>query len=124
MIGLDKNKIIKNKELSIYEGAVSCWSGIKLSKWKERFIYNSSEYNFPIHKKYNELSEDELNILWNGRGKCKGIFQFFDKLDSKKHKIQNRVLTRYKGKTKCNECNGTRLRKDASLCQDKFKVCC
>ena len=114
MIGLDKNKIIKNKELSIYEGAVSCWSGIKLSKWKERFIYNSSEYNFPIHKKYNELSEDELNILWNGRGKCKGIFQFFDKLDSKKHKIQNRVIAaRYKGKTKCNECNGTRLRKDA-----------
>ena len=114
MIGLDKNKIIKNKELSIYEGAVSCWSGIKLSKWKERFIYNSSEYNFPIHKKYNELSEDELNILWNGRGKCKGIFQFFDKLDSKKHKIQNRVIAaRYKGKTKCNECKGTRLRKDA-----------
>ena len=113
-LGLDKNKIIKNKELSLYGGVVSCWSGLKLSKWKERFIQNSIEFNFPIHKPYIELSEEELDILWNGKGKCKGIYQFFAKLDSEKHKIQSRVISaRYRGKTECFECNGSRLRKDA-----------
>ena len=113
-LGLDRNKIIKNKELSLYEGVVSCWSGLKLSKWKERFIQNSIEFNFPIHKPYIELSNEELDILWNGKGKCKGIYQFFAKLDSEKHKIQSRVISaRYRGRTKCDECNGSRLRKDA-----------
>ena len=113
-IGIDKNKIIKNKELSLYEGVVSCWSGLKLSKWKERFIENSSEFNFPIHKPYFELSEEEIDILWNGKGKCKGIYQFFTKLDSEKHKIQSRVISaRYRGRTECDECEGSRLRKDA-----------
>ena len=93
-LGLDKNKIIKNKELSLYGGVVSCWSGLKLSKWKERFIQNSIEFNFPIHKPYIELSEEELDILWNGKGKCKGIYQFFAKLDSEKHKIQSRVISK------------------------------
>ncbi|MAR39587.1 MAG: excinuclease ABC subunit A [Flavobacteriales bacterium] len=113
-IGLDKNKIIKDKELSVYEGVVSCWSGIKLKKWKERFILNSAKFDFPIHKSYKDLTEEEVDILWNGKGKCQGIFQFFTKLDSQKHKIQNRVIAaRYKGRTECNECEGSRLRKEA-----------
>jgi len=114
ILGLDSNKIIKDKKQSIYGGVVSCWSGIKLSKWKDRFIQNSAEYDFRIHKEYQDLSEEELDLLWNGKGKCKGILQFFKKLDSEKHKIQSRVISaRYRGKTNCNECNGSRLRKDA-----------
>jgi len=114
ILGLDKNKIIKDKDLSVYGGVVSCWSGIKLSKWKEKFILNSSEYDFPIHKSYYDLSEENLDILWNGKGKCKGILQFFTKLDSEKHRIQSRVISaRYRGRTECDSCGGSRLRKDA-----------
>lgn len=113
-LGIDENKVIKDKDLSLYEGVVSCWSGIKLVKWKERFILNSEEYNFPIHKPYKNLSTKEKDLLWHGKGKCKGIFQFFSKLDSEKHKIQSRVISaRYRGRTKCDECNGSRLKKDA-----------
>jgi excinuclease ABC subunit A len=89
-------------------------SGIKLVKWKEKFILNSVEYDFPIHKSYKNLSKSEIDLLWNGKGKCKGIFQFFAKLDSEKHKIQSRVISaRYRGRTKCDVCDGSRLRKDA-----------
>ena len=114
ILGLDEEKIIKNKNLSIFEGAVSCWSGIKLSKWKNRFILNSEQYGFPIHKPYKNLSKSELDLLWNGHEKCKGIHDFFKKLDSKKHKIQNRVISaRFKGKTNCDTCKGSRLRKES-----------
>ena len=111
---VDEDKIIKNKSLSVYEGAVSCWSGLRLSKWKDKFCINSSEYNFPIHKPYNKLSKEELKLLWDGNKQCKGIYHFFDKIESKMHKIQNRViLARYRGTTICNDCQGSRLRKDA-----------
>ena len=113
-LGIDKNKVIRDKEQSIYGGVVSCWSGLKLSKWKDKFILNSAEYNFPIHKKYQDLSKEERDLLWNGKGKCKGIFQFFNKLDGEKHKIQSRVISaRYRGRTECDACNGSRLRKEA-----------
>ena len=114
VLGIDKNKVITNTELSIYQGVVNCWSGKKLSKWKERFIKNSLKYNFPIHRSYKKLTEKEKEILWNGKEKCKGINQFFKNLEKDKYKIQNRVLiARYRGKTKCSECNGSRLRKEA-----------
>ena len=113
-LGIDKNKVIKDKDQSVYGGVVSCWSGIKLVKWKEKFIVNAAEYDFPIHKSYKDLSKSEIDLLWNGKGKCKGIFQFFTKLDSEKHKIQSRVISaRYRGRTKCDVCGGSRLRKDA-----------
>ena len=113
-LGIDKNKVIKDKDQSVYGGVVSCWSGIKLVKWKEKFILNAAEYDFPIHKSYKDLSKSEIDLLWNGKGKCKGIFQFFTKLDSEKHKIQSRVISaRYRGRTKCDVCGGSRLRKDA-----------
>ncbi len=114
ILGLDKEKIIKNEKLSIYEGAISCWKGVKLSKWNDRFIKNSSKFNFPIHKPYENLNTHELEIVWNGKENCKGIYQFFQKIDSEKHKIQNRVISaRYRGKTICNDCNGSKLRKEA-----------
>ena len=98
----------------MYQGAVACWSGEKISIWKDRFIMRSGKYNFPIHKPYNALSKKEKDLLWNGKNKCKGINHFFQKLEIDKYKIQNRVLiARYRGKTKCTHCNGSRLRKDA-----------
>ncbi|MBT3612417.1 MAG: excinuclease ABC subunit UvrA [Flavobacteriales bacterium] len=118
ILGIDKKKVIINERLSVYQGVVSCWKGGKLSKWKDRFIIRSAKFNFPVHRPYNELTKEEKVILWNGKGKCKGIQQFFQKLDSQKYKIQNRVLiARYRGKTDCDECDGSRLRKDALYVQ-------
>ena len=114
IIGIDKNKVILNKKLSVYQNVVECWKGEKLSKWKERFIIRSSKFNFPIHRSYNKLSKEEKDILWHGKEKCKGIYNFFSKLESDKYKIQNRVLiARYRGKTECQECSGSGLRKEA-----------
>ena len=118
ILGTDPKKIILDEELSVYQGVVACWTGIKISKWKDRFIHRSSKYDFPIHKPYKLLSKEEKNLLWNGKGKCKGINQFFQKLEKDKYKIQNRVLiSRYRGKTECIECKGSRLRKDALYVQ-------
>ena len=114
ILGIDKKKVVTNENLSVYQGVISCWGGEKLSKWKERFIIRATKFDFPVHRPYKELTETEKDILWNGKGKCKGIQQFFQKLESQKYKIQNRVLiARYRGKTDCEECNGSRLRKDA-----------
>ena len=118
ILGIDSNKVITNEKLSVYQGVVNCWSGEKLSKWKDRFIIRSAKFDFPVHRSYNELTAEEKNILWNGKDKCKGIYQFFQKLESDKYKIQNRVLiARYRGKTNCDECSGSRLRKDALYVQ-------
>ena len=118
ILGIDKKKVIINENLSVYQGAVSCWGGEKLSKWKDRFIIRAAKFDFPVHRPYNELTKEEKVILWNGKGKCKGIQQFFQKLESQKYKIQNRVLiARYRGKTDCDECDGSRLRKDALYVQ-------
>tara|TARA_B100001758_G_scaffold247464_1_gene265363 strand:- start:2206 stop:4974 length:2769 start_codon:yes stop_codon:yes gene_type:complete len=114
ILGIDKKKVIKNPNLSVYQGVVSCWAGEKLSKWKDRFILRSTKFNFPIHRPYSKLSKEEINLLWNGKGKCKGIYQFFEKLENDKYKIQNRVLiARYRGRTECKECQGSKLRKEA-----------
>ena len=114
ILGIDKSKVITNPNLSVYQGVVACWSGEILSKWKDRFIIRSAKFDFPVHRPYHELTKKEINLLWNGEGKCKGINQFFQKLESDKYKIQNRVLiARYRGKTDCTECGGSRLRKDA-----------
>ena len=118
ILGIDKKKVIINENLSVYQGVVSCWGGEKLSKWKDRFIIRAAKFDFPVHRPYNELTKEEKVILWNGKGKCKGIQQFFQKLESQKYKIQNRVLiARYRGKTDCDECDGSRLRKDALYVQ-------
>ena len=115
ILGIDHNKVIKDEELSLFEGVVAPWSGQKLSKWKDRFIQKSSKFNFPIHRPYKDLKAEEKKILWDGKDKCKGINQFFEMLESKRYKIQARVmLARYRGKAKCNECMGSRLRVEAT----------
>ena len=118
VLGIDENKVITNKSISIYDGAINCWKGEKLSRWKERFILNAAKYDFPIHRPYSELQDDEKKIVWNGAKGLKGIRQFFQLLEKENYKVQNRVLlARYRGKNTCPECNGTRLRKEALYVQ-------
>ena len=118
VLGIDEDKVIPNKSISIYDGAINCWKGEKLSRWKERFILNAAKYNFPIHRPYSELQDDEKRIVWNGAKGIKGIRQFFQLLEKENYKVQNRVLlARYRGKNTCPKCNGTRLRKEALYVQ-------
>ncbi len=118
VLGIDEKKVIPNMTLSVFEGAVSCWKGNKLSRWKERFILKASEYDFPIHRAYMDLSEEEKKLLWNGANKLKGIRHFFKLLEKESYKVQNRVLlARYRGKTTCHECQGSRLKKEAFYVQ-------
>jgi len=115
IIGIDESLVVPNKALSVYEDAIVCWKGDKLKKWKERLILNADKFNFPIHKPYFELSPDQKDLLWNGNRYFRGLNRFFDYLEEKKYKIQYRVLlSRYRGKTICQECKGKRLKKEAS----------
>lgn len=114
VLGIDEDKVIPNTSLSVHDGAVSCWKGEKLSLWKERFTLNCLDHDFPIHRVYSDLNEDEKSILWNGGKKLKGINAFFKQLEKENYKVQNRVLlSRYKGKSTCDQCQGSRLRKEA-----------
>ncbi|MDC3252691.1 excinuclease ABC subunit UvrA [Crocinitomicaceae bacterium] len=115
VIGIDPDLVIPNKDISLYEGAVAPWKGEKMGRYKDKFIDQSLDTNFPIHRPISELTEDELDLLWNGNARTKGIHDFFRFVESKSYKIQYRVmLSRYRGKTECRDCKGTRLRKDAS----------
>jgi excinuclease ABC subunit A len=115
VIGVDPNLVIPNKNISVYEGAVAPWKGEKMATHMNKFIDKAIEFNFPIHRPINELSDSELDLLWNGNKKVKGIHQFFEFVESKSYKIQYRVmLSRYRGKTECHDCRGTRLRKDTN----------
>jgi excinuclease ABC subunit A len=118
IIGIDEDLVIPNKNLSVYEDAVACWNGDSMSEFKENLIRNAYEFDFPVHTPYHELSDAEKDLLWNGNKYFVGINEFFEFLESKSYKIQNRVmLARYRGKTKCPECNGKRLRKEATYVQ-------
>ena len=115
ILGIDKKLIIPNRQLSVYGGAVVPWRSTKMNRWLQPLISNNDVIKFSIHKPYNQLTEREIDVLWNGHNDFKGIYKFFNYLESKKHKIQYRVLSsRYKGKTMCAECLGTGIRKEAS----------
>lgn len=115
IIGISEELVIPNKTLSVYQNAVKCWSGEKMVEWKNRLIHLAPKYEFPIHTPYIDLSDAEKNFLWNGNGDWEGINGFFKWVDSKQDKIQYRVLkARYRGKTLCPVCHGSRLRADAS----------
>lgn len=112
ILGIDEDLVVPNKSLSVYDDAVMCWRGEKMSEWKHYFVQNAHKVDFPVHTPYYELTEKEKNILWNSES---GIYAFFEYLESKKFKIQNRVMiARYTGKTKCPVCHGTRLKKEAT----------
>ncbi len=115
VIGIDEDLVIPDKSLSVYDEAIVCWKGEKMSKWKDKLIYNADKFNFPIHRPYFELTDEQRQVLWDGNRYFKGIHSFFDYVETKKYKIQYRVmLARYRGKTTCPECRGTRLKKEAS----------
>ena len=114
VIGIDENLVIPNQNLSVYDDAIVCWKGETMKQWKERLIANAAQFDFPIHKPYFQLTEDQKQLLWKGNKYFYGINKFFEHLEEKKFKIQYRVLlSRYRGKTICPECKGSRLRKEA-----------
>jgi excinuclease ABC subunit A len=114
IIGIDENLVIPNKNLSVYEDAIVCWKGETMKKWKERLISHADMFSFPIHKPYFQLTDEQKELLWKGNKYFYGINRFFQHLEEKKYKIQYRVLlSRYRGKTTCPECKGSRLKKEA-----------
>jgi excinuclease ABC subunit A len=114
-IGIDEDLVIPNKSLSVYDEAIVCWKGEKMSEWKDELIYSSDKFNFPIHKPIYELTPEQRKLLWTGNQYFKGLNTFFRYLEEQTYKIQYRVmLSRYRGKTTCPECGGNRLKKEAS----------
>ncbi len=111
IMGIDRNKVIPNKNLSIYEDAVACWRGEKSSVWKKELLKNGIKFDFPIHRAYKDLTKEHQKVVWTGNEYFRGIDAYFKKLEEKLYKIQNRVmLARYRGRTSCYECEGRRLR--------------
>jgi excinuclease ABC subunit A len=114
VLGIDEDLVIPDKSLSIYEGAIAPWRSEAMSEWAKPLIKNGIKFDFPIHRPYNELTKSQQELVWNGNEHFDGIHDFFKYLESKMHKIQYRVmLSRYRGRTNCPDCKGTRLRKDA-----------
>lgn len=112
IIGIDADLVIPDKNLSVYDDCVACWRGEKLSEWKADFIRDSAKHDFPIHRPYRELTAEQRKLLWNGAKGVYGIDAFFQYCEEKSYKIQYRVLaSRYRGKTQCTTCDGTRLKK-------------
>lgn len=115
VIGIDPQLVIPDKTRTVYEDAIVCWRGQKMSKWKERLIATADAFDFPIHRPICQLSEAQYRLLWTGNAHFKGIDTFFEKLEEKSYKVQNRVmLSRYRGKTRCPACAGNRLRVEAT----------
>lgn len=115
VIGIDEDLVIPNTELSVYENAIFPWRGDSMSWYRDQLVKNAYKFDFPIHRPWYKLTEDEKQLVWDGNSYFEGLNDFFSFLESKSYKIQNRVmLSRYRGKTKCTLCKGTRLRKEAS----------
>ena len=115
VIGCDEDLVIPDKSLSIYEDAVACWKGEKMSEYKHTLLTHAHKFNFPVHSPYYQLTQEQRKLLWKGNKYFEGIDAFFEMVESQTYKIQYRVmLSRYRGKTVCPECLGTRLRKDAN----------
>jgi len=114
-IGIDEDLVIPNKSLSVYNEAIVCWKGEKMGEWKDQLVMNSDKFNFPIHKPFFDLSPEQKRLLWTGNQYFEGLNSFFKSIEEQSYKIQYRVmLSRYRGKTVCPECGGTRLKKEAS----------
>jgi excinuclease ABC subunit A len=115
VIGIDEDLVIPDKSKSIYEGAIAPWRGEKMREWNDQLIQHALKFDFPIHRQYNQLTEKQQQLLWTGNKFFRGLNEFFKELEEQTYKIQYRVLlSRYRGKTTCPECKGSRLRQDAS----------
>ena len=115
VIGIDEDLVIPNTGLSIYENAIFPWRGESMSWYRDQLVNNSHKFDFPVHKPYFQLTEAQKQLIWDGNTYFEGLNSFFVELEAKAYKIQNRVmLSRYRGKTKCNICHGKRLRVEAN----------
>lgn len=118
VIGIDEHLVIPNRSLSLYDGAVVCWRGEKMGEWKDMVIRGAEKAGFPIFTPYFELTEEQKRMLWEGTRYFEGINAFFKMLEENQYKIQYRVmLSRYRGKTVCPKCHGTRLKPEATYVQ-------
>jgi excinuclease ABC subunit A len=115
VIGIDGDLVIPDKSKTIYEGAIAPWRGEKMREWNDELVKHSLKFDFPIHRQYNQLTPKEQKLLWTGNKYFRGLDEFFKEMEAQTYKIQYRVmLSRYRGKTSCPECQGSRLRHDAT----------
>ncbi|MBR1476041.1 MAG: excinuclease ABC subunit UvrA [Muribaculaceae bacterium] len=115
VVGVDESLVVPDKSLSVYDDAVVCWRGQAMSEWKREFIHVATRHDFPIHRPYFELTHEQLDLLWHGNSEFPGIDGFFEYVKSNSYKIQYRVMmARYRGKTVCPTCHGSRLKPEAS----------
>ena len=115
IIGIDEDLVIPDKSKSIFDGAIAPWRGEKMKEWLDKLVKSALKFDFPIHRSYNQLTADQKKLIWTGNKYFGGLNEFFKELETQTYKIQYRVmLSRYRGKTICPECLGSRLRKDAS----------
>ena len=115
VMGIDENKVIPNGSLSVYDNAVACWRGEKGGRWLTQLLKNAHHFDFPVHTPYAELTKAQKRVLWKGNNYFDGIHDYFAALQEKMYKIQNRVmLARYRGRTSCTDCEGTRLRPEST----------
>ncbi len=115
ILGIDPDLVVPDKSLSVYEGAIAPWRSHSMKKWVEPLLKHGVKFDFPIHRPFVDLTREQQQLLWTGNQYFDGLHDFFHYLESKTHKIQYRVmLSRYRGRTTCPDCQGTRLRKDAS----------
>ena len=114
VLGIDDGLVIPDRRLSVYEGAVVCWRGEKMQEWQKDFMSAASKFDFPIHKPIADLTDTQYKLLWEGNSKVSGIRDFFTMVEQNLYKVQYRVMqARYRGRTTCPTCNGSRLRKEA-----------
>jgi len=118
VIGIDEDLVVPNTALSVYENAIFAWRGESMGAYRDQLVNTAYKFDFPIHKPWFELSDEQRELVWKGNSHFEGLDKFFEKLEEKSYKIQNRVmLSRYRGKTRCTECKGKRLRKEANYVQ-------
>ena len=123
IIGIDAELVIPNTTLSVFENAIFPWRGESMSYYRDELVNKAYKFDFPIHKPFFQLSEDQKELIWNGNEYFQGLNAFFKELEEKNYKIQNRVmLSRYRGKTKCYSCKGKRLRVEASYVKINAKT--
>ncbi|NKI25075.1 excinuclease ABC subunit UvrA [Arenibacter sp. 6A1] len=120
IVGIDEDLVVPNTALSVYENAIFPWKGESMGAYRDQLVNAAYKFDFPIHKPWYQLSEAQRQLVWDGNSHFTGLTEFFEILEEKNYKIQNRVmLSRYRGKTKCNSCKGKRLRKET----DYVRVC-
>ena len=116
VVGIDPDLVIPDKNLSVFEGAIAPWKGEKMGQWKDRLVMAAMKFDFPIHRPYYLLTDEEKELLWTGNEYFEGLNAFFEELEQNAYKIQYRVmLSRYRGKTVCPDCRGSRLRKETNF---------